>query len=263
MGPKLKAMDYSVAGLTLAQLHVGGTTIYAEDKVLPLPHGVAWNDPNRPQTGQPLPAFAQHLTWEPSFNVIFRLGLNDAWAPPESDPAKNATARAEFKARLTQMVQDVRNAGKRPIIGGLNRIAVTSVLQPFTTSGRISQRDDFDAAAHEVANETRTFFIDVGSVQFNGASDIVDDVHATQSYSDRIAAYINQQLNSYRIGEPVPVNQDFRVGSHYYYANQAKVYCMYTTLASFTSLTGKTGDQGVVVLNSLPTGFTRDIDCHH
>ena len=254
IGPKIKAVDYSVAGITLAQVQVGGATNALDA------------DAKADGTPPKALAFADRIWQDLSFNIILRLGLNDAWVPDPTDTAARAVARAAFKSRLTTMVQNVRTAGKRPIIAGLNRIAVTPSIPStfyFTDARRISQRDEFDAAAREVATETSTFFVDVGAVPFYGASDIVDDVHATQSYSDRIADYINQQLATYRLGDPFPVNQDFRVGDFYYYLDKSKVHCMYSNAASFASLTGKTGDQGVIVLNSLPLGITRDIDCHH
>jgi hypothetical protein len=94
---------------------------------------------------------------------------------------------AAFKGRMQTLITLTQQSGKTPIL-------VTSV-RPATPLMQFLPR--YDAIVRQLAAERELKLIDVSAnVEFSGLSDIcIDEIHAGQAYSDRIAAYMAKELD--------------------------------------------------------------------
>lgn len=106
-------------------------------------------------------------------------------------------ALEDYKLVLQNMITQVRSLGKTPILVGAHWFTVPSErygVSNVTAQKTMDAFTLFHKATEQVAYTSSTLFIDTRKVPFYGASDIVDIIHPTQEYSDRMSAYIVDKL---------------------------------------------------------------------
>lgn len=89
-----------------------------------------------------------------------------------------------YREPLRSMVQRVKALGKTPVITGLSHV-----------KGAPKWRDDYDALAHQVAQEEGAIFADWGAVSHPDA-DFADGVHPGQAYSTRLVEQLVRALDA-------------------------------------------------------------------
>lgn len=99
----------------------------------------------------------------------------------------------DFRLLVLHAVTLVQEAGKTPVLRGLNRFVANDRVTP----DMLARRDQFDEIIRQAAETSGVRFVDVGAVEFYGSADICEDgVHATPEYCRRIAAAIAQTLKT-------------------------------------------------------------------
>lgn len=99
----------------------------------------------------------------------------------------------DFRLLVLHAVTLVQEAGKTPVLRGLNRFVANDRVTP----DMLARRDQFDEIIRQAAETSGVRFVDVGAVEFYGSADICEDgVHATPEYCRRIASAIAQTLKT-------------------------------------------------------------------
>lgn len=99
----------------------------------------------------------------------------------------------DFRLLVLHAVALVHEAGKVPVLRGLNRFVANDRVTP----AMLERRDQFDAVIRQAAATAGVRFVDVGAVDFYGSADICEDgVHATPEYCRRIAESIATTLQT-------------------------------------------------------------------
>lgn len=103
----------------------------------------------------------------------------------------------DYKLVLNSMVSQVRQVGKIPILVGSHWFTIPPDrygVPLVTVQKAIDTFTLFHNATEQVANTSNTLFIDTRKVPFYGAFDIVDIIHPTQEYSDRMSEFIVRNI---------------------------------------------------------------------
>ena len=118
--------------------------------------------------------------------VIGHAGANALGYPDKID---------EYDDLLTAMIHQAQATGKTVVLSGMSWVAAPVQGLPEADSVRILQAlADFDDRTEAIAIRESCRFLDLRSVPFNGAVDMLDSVHPGQAYADRISAYVTTQL---------------------------------------------------------------------
>lgn len=137
--------------------------------------------------GMPFGPFAQAVLADTSPVVVIRYATANA--------LRFADRLSEYQRTLAGMVAQARAAGKTVVLAGSAHIAAPMPgLSADDSRQVLANVDAFEVATRAVATQTATPFIDLRAVPFEGAADMVDDVHPNQQYSDRISAHIAREL---------------------------------------------------------------------
>lgn len=131
-------------------------------------------EPNGDIVWQWLPFDQQVQADHPSI-ILLRWGGSDAVAGTEPET---------FRALLTQEVRQAKKVGAVYLVG---------VIQSVSFAVRSAANDRVN---REVAKAEGVPFIDLRDLPFNPAIDIADNLHPSQSYSDRIMARVAEVLRS-------------------------------------------------------------------
>jgi len=107
--------------------------------------------------------------------VVVENGVIDSW--------QNG---ANFPANLNAAISTIKAEGRKPVIAGFSKQAIKTGDQAYITQEMLTRRDSYNETAKSVAASTGSIFADMGLAEFSGASDIVDNVHPTKAYSDRL-----------------------------------------------------------------------------
>ncbi|MBO9515288.1 MAG: SGNH/GDSL hydrolase family protein [Variovorax sp.] len=138
----------------------------------------AWTVDDRTVSGQSLAKMSKIFYKETRSArvVVLGSGIAEAWSG------------GDVKAQLAQLVHDVRDEGRVPILTGYAR----QVPNGFMTPERLAGRDRADADVAALADELDVTFADFGAA---GPVEIIDDVHPTQAYSLRITEQLIRALD--------------------------------------------------------------------
>ncbi|MGO4390204.1 SGNH/GDSL hydrolase family protein [Variovorax sp. M-6] len=130
--------------------------------------------------------------------VVIENGVIDSWRglPPNN-----------FKAALEALIYQLRAEGRTPVLTGYSRQAPNAIL----SLEAIARRDAYDGLARSVAAAAGIEFANWGSVQFEGANDLLDGVHPNKDYSDRLVERLAVTLDKVA-PECVPVQTESQVG---------------------------------------------------
>ena len=132
-----------------------------------------------------VPPLEQQLRADPGRFVVLGCGHVDAMF--------SSITAEDFRLLVLHAVALVQEAGKTPVLRGLNRFVANDRVTP----DMLARRDQFDAIIRQAAETSGVRFVDVSAVDFYGSSDICEDgVHATPDYCRRIAAAIAQTLKT-------------------------------------------------------------------
>lgn len=146
-----------------------------------------WSIDDRTLNGQTTAALITKFYGDPRVSrvVVIENGIIEAW---RNEP---------MVANLRSMANYVRGEGRIPILTGLSRFAVHVDADPgYTmTQAMVNQRDAFDAQIKAMATDERITFADFGAATFSGASDLMDTVHPTKGYSDRLVTQLIAALD--------------------------------------------------------------------
>mgnify|MGYP003945773027 CR=1 FL=1 len=112
--------------------------------------------------------------------VVIENGVIDAWQGVAPQPFLNT---------YSVMVERLRSEGRVPVLTGFAR--QTGPIK----GGDASRRDPYDAVVKSFANESGVAFADWGDVPFNGAADLLDFVHPSKGYSDRLIEKLAETLD--------------------------------------------------------------------
>ena len=139
--------------------------------------------------------FADWIKQDPAkVCVIGHAGANALHYPDRID---------EYDALLTAMITQARDSGKAVVLSGMTWVAAPIANASEADSARILQNlSEFDDRTEWIAMREGCKFLDLRSVPFNGAMDMLDQVHPAQAYADRVSAYVVQQLINLISGEP-------------------------------------------------------------
>ena len=91
-----------------------------------------------------------------------------------------------FSANLNTVISTVKAEGRKAVLTGFAKQAIKTGEQAYITQDMLTRRDAYNSTAKSVAESTSVIFADMGLATFSGATDIVDDVHPTKAYSDRL-----------------------------------------------------------------------------
>lgn len=101
----------------------------------------------------------------------------------------------EYDALLTAMIAQAIATGKTVVLSGMTRVATPVPGVPEADAVRILQAlADFDDRTEHIAMREGCLFLDLRSVPFHGLVDMLDSVHPSQDYSDRVSAYVAAKL---------------------------------------------------------------------
>lgn len=142
----------------------------------------------------PFEAWPKQMVADDSAVIVIGYAGASAWIYPQRI--------REYELLLEQMIRQAQATRKIVILKGMSHIArPVPGLQPSEEPRILQAVDDFDAMTRTLAERHGLLFLDLRSVVFNGASDILDNIHPNQNYSDRLSAYcvakINQLLASF------------------------------------------------------------------
>ena len=137
--------------------------------------------------GMPFGPFAQAILADTSPVVVIRYATANA--------LRFADRLSEYQRTLADMVAQARAAGKTVVLVGSTHIAEPMPgLSADDSRQVLANVDAFEAATRAVAAQCGVLFIDLRAVPFEGATDMADDVHPSQQYSDRVSAHIARAL---------------------------------------------------------------------
>lgn len=146
--------DYSASGVSLQMLIDGYTPPFESGAV-------------------PRAAFAQftrtgHVT-------VVENGVIDSW---QNLP--------NLSANLNAVISIIKAEGRIPVLTGFSKQAIKTGEQAYITQDMLTRRDSYNDTAKSVGASNGVIFADMGLATFSGATDIIDDVHPTKAYSDRL-----------------------------------------------------------------------------
>lgn len=132
-----------------------------------------------------VPPLEQQLRTDSARFVVLGCGHVDAMF--------SSITAEDFRLLVLHAVALVQEAGKTPVLRGLNRFVANDRVTP----DMLTRRDQFDEIIRQAAETSGVRFVDVGAVEFYGSADICEDgVHATPEYCRRIASAIAQTLKT-------------------------------------------------------------------
>lgn len=120
------------------------------------------------------PPWEDHVLVERARVLVVRFGPADAI---------RGTLPDAFERDLGRLVVLAREAGKRVLLVGTTRLQEGDARQ-----------QELDVRIRQVAVAHQVLFVDARAVRFDGAGDLVDGVHPTQAYSDRVSEAIAAAL---------------------------------------------------------------------
>lgn len=96
---------------------------------------------------------------------------------------------------LTAMINQAKSAGKAVVLVGATWVVHPMPGMPDVDSIQVlSNLAAFDDRTEAIAEREGCLFLDVRSVPFGGAFELMDNVHPGQAYSDRVSAYVVAKL---------------------------------------------------------------------
>lgn len=166
MRPKWQVDDRSVQGLSLYALITGYAARY-------IVHTDTW------QGGAQLP-YASN-THTANVVVIENGGID---ALEERD-------LVVYEQQLRELVDIVRNRGAIPVFTGIVVIPIGDVF----TAPRVAHRDKINDIMHKVSEEMNVPFAGWDTAEFAGMSETIDQIHRTQTASDRLVVKLAATLD--------------------------------------------------------------------
>jgi hypothetical protein len=165
----MNVVSHSINGLKLSELLEGGS--------------VALGVPGIGTEGCTVVKFEEQLKTDPSPIIVLGAGMVDCLF--------TSVSSTDYMLMVDKAVNLIHCAGKMPVLRGYNRFAVTDLM----TNERLARRDQFNAGLAKYASDNGIHFIDVGSAEFSGLSDLApDQIHPTLDYHKRIAQVIAGKL---------------------------------------------------------------------
>ena len=102
---------------------------------------------------------------------------------------------AEYETLLTNMIRQAQAAGKVVVLSGITFVHTPVAGVSDADAVRIlAALATFDGRTQAIAAREGCHFLDVRTVPFYGAVDMLDNVHPSQAYSDRVSAYVTAYL---------------------------------------------------------------------
>lgn len=109
----------------------------------------------------------------------------------------------EYTRLLEMMVDQAEEQGKVVVLRGMSNVPVEIRGYSEETSLRLNKAlADFDQRTREIAMRLGLRFVDLRMLPFAGQSDLMDEVHPNQEYSDRISAFVVSAINQALTGDP-------------------------------------------------------------
>ncbi len=133
-------------------------------------------DESRP--GQSLYAFMWDIANRPRDTkfVVVESGVIDSWVA------------VPVGQRLLDVIDFLKAEGRTPILTGYARQTVRDGKWAWLTADQLAFHNEWNEAVRYVAQQTGVEFADWGSVPMYGGTDIIDAVHPTEAYSQRLSA---------------------------------------------------------------------------
>ena len=151
---------------------------------------VAGTDPR-----MPFGPWAKHMKIDTSSVIV--IGYAGATA------LRNPDKIDEYERLLEQMVDQAQETGKTVILKGMSHVPELIKGYSNTDSIRLYKAlADFDQRTREIAARLGLRFVDLRLLPFAGQSDLMDEVHPNQAYSDRIGAFTVSAINQALMGDP-------------------------------------------------------------
>ena len=152
---------------------LGGSTV----------HDATTGDPRLPYRGP----FADWIKQDMSEIVVIGHGGANALRYPDKI--------GEYDTLLTAMINQSRAQGKTVVLSGMTWVAhPVKGLSEADSTRVLSGLATFDDRTEAIAMREGCVFLDLRSVPFTGAADMLDEVHPNQDYSDRVSAYVTARL---------------------------------------------------------------------
>ena len=109
----------------------------------------------------------------------------------------------EYTRLLEMMVDQAEEQGKVVVLRGMSSVPAAIRGYSEETSLRLNKAlADFDQRTREIAARLGLRFVDLRMLPFAGQSDLMDEVHPNQEYSDRIGAFTVSVVNQALMGDP-------------------------------------------------------------
>ena len=103
----------------------------------------------------------------------------------------------EYTRLLEQMIVQAEWQGKIVVLRGMSHVPDLIKGYSNTDSIRLNKAlADFDQRTREIASRLDLRFVDLRLLPFAGQSDLMDEVHPNQAYSDRISAHTVAAVNA-------------------------------------------------------------------
>lgn len=159
--PGVAVVDRSVSGVSLHDLRDGYLNPYVPD-------------------GHARPPFEREL--RTTRVVVIGNGLVEAAL---QHPAPEL---ADTVAALASVVATVRAEGRIPVVAGFPQLAEGPHRDLTITAQDLERRRETYAAFVRFTRDAGVLFADVGTAAFSGRADLVDGLHPSKPYSDRLTA---------------------------------------------------------------------------
>lgn len=115
--------------------------------------------------------------------VVISLGANDAYGN---------LSIIEFERQLRTVISTIQSEGRVPVITGV--VQLTASPTGFD-QGTVSRSIEFDRVIMRVTTELNVLNANWATVEYNGLSDTIDQIHRTQQASDRLVIRLAETLD--------------------------------------------------------------------
>lgn len=164
--PDLIIENKAESGLTLNSLVKGYTTAWANGPI--------------PRLGVQPPFSEIKRT---SDVVVISLGGNDAYGN---------LPISEFENQLRAVISIIQNEGRTPIITGIVQLTPSDTGFDQDT---VHRSIEFNKVINNVTNELNVINANWSTVEYNGLSDTIDQIHRTQIASDRLVLRLAETID--------------------------------------------------------------------
>lgn len=133
---------------------------------------------DRTVSGQTAKALAEVFSTQTrdTYFVVVENGQPDAWGATGEPPHEY----------LADVARKVKSEGRVPMLTGWSHIVTQSEAWRAVPQAWVDSRAYWEPYVRHVADRDGTIFIGIGDAPFYGASDIMDNVHPTHAYAERM-----------------------------------------------------------------------------